>query len=592
MFIVRWSDDTCSAKLDDDGETFPATTIFDIDSPTNKPAFTFYSRHHIKTTKIPELEAAVDSQIDVVGLVQKSLEAKSGGDNVCCKKANTNGYCLPGEDGRKCAQKDLDHELEGFREVFMAEINWLSILQSADDTKNLAIKDAQYGNVLNWFKNQEKYQYFESSENTEREKDYVRMETGMTEYSQLAPESLTSMMTPIDRGTNPITANTDSAKANRIQFSGSSGEYTLTLDRASSEEYTTMTCLDSGAMKALDLWSKIVGFNPLDSVIDAALDRLAAKFRTLSGDEKVQAELKEKFKKQDQAEESYKRMEAIKKMEDEKKAKLKAAKEEEKRIQDAIDNEEDPKKRNQLIKEKNEAAAARVQAEKERVEALKEKGKRIREERERNKKNVATNDSKDGVERKNALKEQKEAERDGKNKPDRKQTDVAEQTGKKQVWKGGSFLENAVKNIGFAFSSGPIVIASMIAGCNSVIESDASPADLDLSTTIFGVGVEAGFFGGKSFYVHNFFPCNVFLTYTFHFLFQNSALLLHMNPIERTKNPRKQVYPLHSLIRILMMNLWSISTMTSFMGHLFSTPLQDEANVYGKRGLQEAKIQP
>ena len=144
VFIVRWDQSKCAAKTE--GDSFPSTVVFDIDAPDNKPAFTFYSRHHIKTTKIPEISKGVDSQLDIVERVRKSkngeIEAK-----ICCDQGEgkdiRKGFCLEGfvEDVtmRSCDEDDLDEEILHFKEIFDAQLQWTSILASADATKEKAI---------------------------------------------------------------------------------------------------------------------------------------------------------------------------------------------------------------------------------------------------------------------------------------------------------------------------------------------------------------------------------------------------------------------------------------------------------------------
>ncbi|GFH43554.1 hypothetical protein CTEN210_00027 [Chaetoceros tenuissimus] len=501
VFIVSWDQSNptergCAAKTD--GDSFPSTVVFDIDAPDNKPAFTFYSRHHIKTTKIPEISKGVDSQLGIVERVRRSVQDGEAKDaKICCDQGTgediRKGFCLEGfaEDVtmRACKQDDLDQEILDFREIFDAELQWTSILASADATKEKAINES-YGNVLNWFKQQEKYQYFNSGENDEDDKERVRMETGKTEYSQLAPQSLTDIMNPLDSETNPLVANKKSAQANRIQFSGASGSYTLTLDRASSTEYSTMACQDPSIRKALDVWSKLIGFG--GTLRDKAFQELAQRY---SPQGQINNELKQKVKLDD-AKQSEQRMAAIEKNT----AEIDAKRNEIAKLNFQLEKAEE----NGDLQQQKELTKQIVQADKDLQEA-KDKNSKLRKDavdseakklKRQNAVEFPDEDDEEPIKRKNAMYEQRQSESDGdKHAPDRKQSYVAEDTGKKQVWKGGGFLENTIKNVGFAFSAGPIVVASMLAGCNFEIKSEAAPADLDLSTTIFGVGVEAGFFG-------------------------------------------------------------------------------------------------
>lgn len=568
VYVVRWNNETCAANLD--GGEFPSTTIFDINAETNKPAFSFYSRHHIATTKIPEILNAIDGQLDKVITVRSSVE--NGETKVCCDKGDLKGFCLPTEGTlRVCKEDDLDQVEFDLGELEDAVEHWLEILQSADTTKALAINDSSYGNILNWFEQQELYQYVETTDFTEDEKTHIRMEKAITDYSQLAPESLTDMMNPLTDASNPfidpLKSNAESKRANRIQFSGSSGSYTLKLDRSSSSEITTMSCSGSDWMKAIAIWQKLVNFdetakekllekvpelsyatNILEIVTDGLVERLVEKYETKNKavkNKEFQEELNEEVKKQNKKRAD--RMEAIKKLEDEKKQKVEDARKAKEANQKLIDEETDLAKKKELIKQKFELIAAQQKAEndleEERAKKKKENlAKQMLEEKkkEKEKKKLSPTekaelqdqiDNETDPEKKKALvkkqledsfntprneaeaKAQKEAmkkkrneERSNKELKDRTQTETAEDTGKKSKWSDSSFLKNALKNLKFATSAGPMVIASMQAGCNSETKSEAAPADLDLSFSVWQIGVDASWKGGKQmihwFYTH------------------------------------------------------------------------------------------
>lgn len=391
------------------------------------------------------------------------------------------------------------------------------------------------------------------------------MEKGIAGYSQLAPESLTDMMTPISDRDNvvvdPLVSNKESKEANRIQFSGAGGEYTLTLDRSSSLDMTTMSCADSDIMKVMSIWQKIVKFDPilyakkkLEEEAGVSGYGLASgygvqdfrarikKYLNRVKDDDFQKELKEEVKKQD--EKRVDRMEAIKKMEDEKKNKVEQARKEKVEIQEKIDNETDIKKKQELNKEKFEAQIKVEQAEKdlekereakkkERLvkkianeeEAKVEKAKLTDAEKQKLQQQIDNEDdpkkkqalvkkkleadlkpprtTEDVIAQKKAMKEQRNEERSNKELKDRTQSKIAEDTGKKSKWDKGSFLKNALKKFDFAFTAGPMVIAAMQAGCNSVTKFEASPADLDLSTSAMGIGLDAYFNGGEFKFYQN-----------------------------------------------------------------------------------------
>ena len=252
VYLARFDNEKCKAALD--GNEFPSTTIFDIDAETNKPALSFYSRHHIETTKMPEIDSAIDGKLKIAENVNESMT--DGTIKICCDKGKgkdvLKGYCLPTEGTlRQCTEEDLDQVAADIAVLMESLVHWESILYAADVTKQEAIEKGK--KVSDWFNTQQKYQEIENVEFTEKEKGRVRMEKGETSYSNLAPESLTDIMQPFDSEANPVLNelefNKKSAAANRIQFSGNSGSYTITLDRSSTSEYTVMACQDEGIMK-------------------------------------------------------------------------------------------------------------------------------------------------------------------------------------------------------------------------------------------------------------------------------------------------------------------------------------------------------
>ncbi|GFH52940.1 hypothetical protein CTEN210_09416 [Chaetoceros tenuissimus] len=558
VYTVKWEskeNEACGPKLD--GDKFPSTVIFDIEAPTNKPAFAFFSRHHITTTQIPAILNTLDVELDKVDKVTAAI--KDGETKVCCDKQELKGFCLPTEGTlRKCTIEDLEQVVFDSGELFESLIHWQSILNSADVTKRQAIDDDNYGSILNWFEKQEQFQYIESVDPTKlskKEKERVHMEKGIAGYSQLAPESLTDTMTALndrkDIVIDPLVSNKEAKQANRIQFSGAGGEYSLTLDRSSSLDMTTMSCADSDIMKVMAIWQKVVKFDPVSYAKKAIEEETGAKlplekygvqafrgrikkYLSRVENDDFKKELKEVVKEQD--EKRVDRMEAIKKMEDEKIAKVEQVKKEQEAIQDKIDNETNLKKKKKLIQEKFEAQIKLNEAQKELEKEREQKKKEnlvktvTKEEEEKTKKAQLSNEEKEKlqeridnekdpkkkqeltmkkleaelkppktpeeiVEQKKAMKEQRNEERSNKDLKDRTQSKIAEDTGKKSKWDKGSFLKNALKKLDFAFTAGPMVLASMQAGCNLETKYEASPADLDFSTSVFGIGVDAYFTG-------------------------------------------------------------------------------------------------
>lgn len=240
VLIVDWSNETCSAELD--GDDFPSSVIFDLESESSKSALSFYSRYHIVTTKIPEIMNAIDAKGREVELVLDSTY--EAGDNVCCVSGQ--GFCLEDQPRRKCTEDDYVFELEKFDEITNAGFAWSDILEAADLTKTIAIANDQEKSILNWFESQEENQYIKRAGYDEEKVDLDMA------FSGIAPESLTDGAVPLGDDyyyADPIEENENLQNANRLQFSGAGGSYQMTLNRASSIEFSTMTCESENIMK-------------------------------------------------------------------------------------------------------------------------------------------------------------------------------------------------------------------------------------------------------------------------------------------------------------------------------------------------------
>lgn len=241
VLIVDWSSETCSAELD--GDDFPSSVIFDLESESSKPALSFYSRYHIVTTKIPEIMDAIDAKGREVGLVEDSTHGS--GDNVCCVSGE--GFCLEDQPRRKCTEDDFFYEQEKFYDISNAGYAWSDILEVADETKAIAIANDQEKSILNWFETQQENQYIKRAGYDEEKVDLDMA------FSGIAPESLTDGAETLNNDdyydADPIEENEKLQKANRLQFSGAGGSYQMTLNRASSVEFSTMTCESPKIMK-------------------------------------------------------------------------------------------------------------------------------------------------------------------------------------------------------------------------------------------------------------------------------------------------------------------------------------------------------
>ena len=97
-----------------------------------------------------------------------------------------------------------------------------------------------------------------------------------------------------------------------------------------------------------------------------------------------------------------------------------------------------------------------------------------------------------------AMKEKKRQERSDLALKQRKESIAAESAGKAQKGsKGTSLSKKITKSLGLAMGSAPVLIGSYIAGCDYKTTSEAEPAELSFEASAFGIGVTAGFSGGK-----------------------------------------------------------------------------------------------
>lgn len=97
-----------------------------------------------------------------------------------------------------------------------------------------------------------------------------------------------------------------------------------------------------------------------------------------------------------------------------------------------------------------------------------------------------------------AMNEKKRQERSDTALKQRKESIAAESAGKAQKGsKGTTLVKKLGKGLSLAMSSAPILIGSYIAGCDYKTTSEAEPAELSYELSAFGIGVEAGFSGGK-----------------------------------------------------------------------------------------------
>ena len=225
--LVYWdnSDDKCGPKLGE-SNTFPTAVIFDLEAPSSEPALTFYSRKHIETIKMLEIEKAI---IDMVKTVQK-VKTKLV---ICCPA--TPGSCEGDDDTatfRKCNDNDLEYEKEGLDVLVAALEAWTKSLSDSLIVVDDAITNEN--GIVDWFLDED------VGQKGMYQDEYNTGEMSITDFSvNLAPPSLIDDAKLTPDGINLLNVQDSEQskekikKTKRIQFSGSSGAYELSLDKTS-----------------------------------------------------------------------------------------------------------------------------------------------------------------------------------------------------------------------------------------------------------------------------------------------------------------------------------------------------------------------
>jgi len=224
---VNWSNSTCSPDLDDDDE-FLSSFVFDLQDGKQE-ALAFYSRFHIDNVKLPEILDAFNATDIAYRRVQRR-------DTICCG-VSASGSCL-GQRGlsfRKCNADDLDIEEHKYVTLIGSFIDWTSILSDADTNVNAAIENKR--SVVDWFDVAGKEGMLTKDDKPGQPGMGGNIEIDNFE-ANLAPLTLIDGAEPLHQDQ----ANEKVAKTNRIQFSGNSGQYTLTLNKEKSVSNSDQDC--------------------------------------------------------------------------------------------------------------------------------------------------------------------------------------------------------------------------------------------------------------------------------------------------------------------------------------------------------------
>ena len=251
--LIFWDSAQCKPKKVPDPKdssklVYPSTFIFNVKSTESKEALTFYSRHHIEKVKLGELSDGVAAQTSLI-------ERIKNGEIICCEPeppkdglTQYKGSCLGKIDPKtkkkvsmvKCEAGDELYEKERSATLQTSLDSWENALANADQTKKDAISKDKA--VQGWFNDPNVGQ----KEMAKAELNIGNMNLSLE--AQLASNTLINGTKLLPEGKSLLdVANEEDGKdkireTKRIQFSGATGAYELTLDKAVTSELTSEDC--------------------------------------------------------------------------------------------------------------------------------------------------------------------------------------------------------------------------------------------------------------------------------------------------------------------------------------------------------------
>lgn len=247
--LVYWRNETCSADLNDEGD-FPSSFIFNVEAPENEPALSFYSRKHIETVKMVELRSAIAAQTPIVSRVQIF-------DVICCVQSV--GSCLgASEVFRECNVADYEYEQSALDVLILSLASWGDAFSKSDENVQDAIDRVR--SIVDWFEDAEVGQKGMNTEESVQITDFI----GMLAPNQLIEDAKKIAGADDLLGLAPAEDGKDNIRnTKRIQFSGSTGTYELSLDKTrSSEEHSQDCSLASPLIAAGAAGAGAVAFGP------------------------------------------------------------------------------------------------------------------------------------------------------------------------------------------------------------------------------------------------------------------------------------------------------------------------------------------
>jgi len=242
VYEVSWNNSTCGAVTDDKlTPPLPTKILFNIEAPSTKAAMSFYSRYHIKTVKLPEL--------------QRTLKVKQRNQNACANGFNSSGCPFTNEETDKI--KNLEEEIALLKDDAIPA--WEEVLEFGEKENQQT-----FTSILNWF------------EKVADQKELNAAVQIEDHTSSIAPPAITNNAAAL-KDLSYEDKIKDPTKIERIQFSGGGNTMAMQMNYEKVSEHMTNSCwkgcnVDSNieiGLPSLDLFSTKVfengiqgSFNP------------------------------------------------------------------------------------------------------------------------------------------------------------------------------------------------------------------------------------------------------------------------------------------------------------------------------------------
>ena len=255
VFIVEWDFDRCEPLLverfDDvfkkTVEEFETSVVFNVRASSSQPALSFYSRYHLKNVKIPELNDAISAMDNTIARVEDA-------EIICCPKKA--GSCLgvtleDGEEYRQCGSDiptDSGEPLDGAEDLAAAKEkkvtletarnSWNDAIKNVDKAKADAIQKST--TITSWFDNSALSEVGYSSD--------ININDEHKSKTALAPKERIGKSVILDEAGGLINVTDDKEgqevirRTKRIQFSGASGTFAMSLNQKAVSGFTRQNC--------------------------------------------------------------------------------------------------------------------------------------------------------------------------------------------------------------------------------------------------------------------------------------------------------------------------------------------------------------